>query len=557
MRFRLATLSVSVLFLVLCGCGDGDNGTVTEICPLDDSPLGWAEASSLNNEAIVLMDQDEVGKAILIFKELAERTSGLFVPRFNLAIGWLNAQNVDREAREAEMVESESLLREVMKEFPDRVEAPYSLAVLLEHMGRDQVEIERLYQRALELAPSHPECLYRMGKFYFQKRPPELEKAEALLQRALELEGHFASAWNTLFATYHRLKKKDQAKAAMDAFSFYSDSLPEQGKKLSLVYNFMGEYGCCIRQLDMQPASGNEVKPELSFAPQESRLAIPKSNPKGFSSSPTAADLDQDGNLEIFHHGKLYTWDGKTFRDSTATWGLGDLTGSKGGVFADLDHDQDLDLIAFGSFGIKTLLNQGKTLIETKLLPLSSKPIDSVQVADLDHDGDIDVVTSDSVYSNLRPTIYEAENVTRPAFKTIPWTEIDPEGSSYEHIVLVDVDRDGDLDVIRSSSTVPAVLLLNDRLWRFHRIKEIPLGGVRGPIAMADINQDGLPDILASGDAPKGFEAKTLLNGFPAAFKQMSWSSDFTSASRLVAADVDNDGRPDLLSVGENRKVAV
>ncbi len=561
MKHPHISLLLLVLFGILVSCGEGKK---EEEPAGETSPFTVADAHRLNTEAILHMDQDDVAGAIPMFRTLCEETQNLFVPRFNLAIALLNAQNIDRKARKAEMDESESLLRQLMEEFPDRVEAPYSLAVMLEHLGRDPVEIEELYALALRLAPASPDCLYRLGKFYYQKRNPDLEKAEALLKRALELEGHFAGAWNTFFGTLKRRGKRDVAKEAMKTFMLYSDSLPEQSKRLSLVYNFMGTYASCVRELDLP--FNYESSPQVSInfeSPPKTGGQKPRTTTLV---SPSAHDIDGDGKSEFIMEGQVFVPKGNELIDVSKLWNLPENQGVLGSLIGDLNHDKQQDILLFGNSGITSLISNGDHLVNTRLWQNHESATADVQIADVDHDGDLDIVSSLGIYTNLRPTIYENAKEGKTAFRFMSWTKLHPEALGYPYTSLIDIDRDGDLDIIRSSETKDAIILINNRLWRFQLLKETPLSGVRGPLSLADFDQDGRQDIFVPGPCSpstrmSGKNVRVMLNRFPAPFVPVyvKASPSINSKGTLIPSpyDLDNDGDYDIVLTSRKGEVFV
>ena len=66
-RSALLPLLALLALVLISGCGEGKE---------DDAkpgPLTWEEAVVLNNRGVALMDQQRIGEAIKIFREITER----------------------------------------------------------------------------------------------------------------------------------------------------------------------------------------------------------------------------------------------------------------------------------------------------------------------------------------------------------------------------------------------------------------------------------------------------------------------------------------------------
>ncbi len=122
--------------------------------------------------------------------------------------------------------------------------------------------------------------------------------------------------------------------------------------------------------------------------------------------------------------------------------------------FVDLDNDGDLDaLINSGEYGsILYYENQG-TADEANFMPVEENPFDGLEVlgismGDLDGDGDLDLITA--TYEG--GDILFVENIgtaESPEFSISSETVIPP--TPYTIYTMVDMDQDGDLDLVGSS----------------------------------------------------------------------------------------------------------
>ena len=219
---------------------------------------------------------------------------------------------------------------------------------------------------------------------------------------------------------------------------------------------------------------------------------------------------------------------------------------------ADMDGDGDVDLmVRGGTFAPVTLFVQEENGVFTPTVELffGTEPITNFILQDMDQDGLMDVLfrAGDSVDRDLYwkrnlggsfgpevllNTYYLAENLP---------------------ITLADVDGDGDMDHLVSSPNVG---------WRrndgssFSAHITIDASITRGPMALADLNGDGLNDVIAAnGDA---YNAKWYRNNGNTTFTaQPDLPTSLDDAVQIHPQDLDNDGDLDLVINGAFNAIAV
>ena len=120
-------------------------------------------------------------------------------------------------------------------------------------------------------------------------------------------------------------------------------------------------------------------------------------------------DYDNDGFLDLLAvgadgRGNLFrNTGGKRFTNATAKERVGDLGGARKAVFADLDHDGDLDLVAVGPQGLRALRNNGDGGFAEATAEFGFvTPGDARDIvfADFDDDGRMDLFVSRERASN-------------------------------------------------------------------------------------------------------------------------------------------------------------
>jgi hypothetical protein len=214
-----------------------------------------------------------------------------------------------------------------------------------------------------------------------------------------------------------------------------------------------------------------------------------------------AADVDNDGFLDVFYGAKLFHNDGAfNFVDITVDAGLSSLPFTGMVALADIDNDGDLDLAASRQNGANTMLyrNDGtghfmdiSANSSVGLLPSAV----GISFGDVDNDGDQDM--------------YIAAGFTRPnylflndgsGYFTDFTAESETGSTNYSRgSNFLDIDNDGDLDLIVANENTNAQLFINDGAGHFTDASEtsgIDDGRGKAGSAMAgDFDRDGDLDV--------------------------------------------------------------
>ncbi|PWT87304.1 MAG: hypothetical protein C5B55_14975, partial [Blastocatellia bacterium] len=220
----------------------------------------------------------------------------------------------------------------------------------------------------------------------------------------------------------------------------------------------------------------------------------------------------------------------------------------------DFNYDFKTDLVLAGAGGLK-LLKQGDkgkftdVTAETKLPPTTlSGSYEGSWAADIDADGDLDIVLSNQ---GQPPTVLR-NNGDGSFAELHPFAGV----SGLSAFVWADFDEDGDPDAaIIDNAAAGATghhlhLFSNERNGQF-RERSLPsqLATVRA-IAAADVNQDGILDLLALQDdgAIIRISDKDAQTWDVATIASLSDISKFGDKHlNLLALDLDNNGANDLL----------
>lgn len=232
----------------------------------------------------------------------------------------------------------------------------------------------------------------------------------------------------------------------------------------------------------------------------------------------------------------------------------------------DLDGDGDLDL-AVAQFGYdqgetRWLENRGDWRFESHIVQSLSGGINAV-IADADQDGDLDIV---SLISQEWEEIYVLANDGHGVFtpQRVFGAANEDFGSSW--VSVVDLDRDGDVDILYSNGDAFDYAPPKGRNWNgvqwlentgrlkftYHRIADYP--GASSPQA-ADVDGDNDLDIVvvsAYNDwvRPTAQSLVWFQNDGAMGFTMRDLANTPTHLLTLAIGDLNADGLPDLVTGG-------
>ncbi len=263
-----------------------------------------------------------------------------------------------------------------------------------------------------------------------------------------------------------------------------------------------------------------------------------------------ATDLDNDGDMDVLSA----SFD--AFAGMEIAWYENEGNGSFGtehilniddwGPPFDLDSDGDMDILS--SFRLAWLENDGDGDFEAEhIITFTSNYATAVYTADMDNDGDIDVISDIAWHRNDG----QGHFGTTQIIATYP-------ASSICHVT--DLDNDGDMDVLSTSlldypMRSKAAWYENDGNGSFGPYQVITIDSIFPySIFAVDLDNDGDMDVLSAStdylnyydydyeiacyknDGNGNFGAKQLI------------TTDILYATSVFAADLDNDGDMDVLS---------
>lgn len=290
----------------------------------------------------------------------------------------------------------------------------------------------------------------------------------------------------------------------------------------------------------------------------------------GLNAYPAFADIDGDGDYDLLFGRDLQTlvYYRNTGTKQSPVWtinatvfgGVESNTYWKQPALADIDKDGDIDLVYGTSNGILyTYRNTGTTTAPAfqyypdylKVIKINASG-GTASLADFDGDGDNDLISGnwDGKF------IYFINDGTPevPVFKQVsaPFSNI--KVGSYSTPVFVDIDNDGDYDIVSGAMDGKVYLYINNNgtfTQNTTMFGTIDIGWQSIP-SFADLNGDGHLDLLVGAES--GSQTKFYLNDGNNVFTEnttMFTGVTFPNYGRPTLADIDNDDDFDLI-IGDN-----
>jgi hypothetical protein len=276
---------------------------------------------------------------------------------------------------------------------------------------------------------------------------------------------------------------------------------------------------------------------------------------------PALGDVDGDGDLDLvvanWGQDRLLRNDGRgKFTDVTTAQLPVDAGSTNEIALGDVDRDGDVDLVlARGQRQQRLYLNDGKghfTDVTATRMPVDTFDATSLALVDVDRDGDLDVVFG----CFMPPQNHLYLNDGKGKFTDVTASQL-PVDSAWSHFVAVgDVDRDGDLDLaFANGANKQNALYLNDGKGRFTDVTATHLpvdhDANRG-VVFGDLDGDSDLDLVFASGQPTRTICLYLNDGKGRFTDGTAGRLPTTpSASAVAVADLDEDGDLDIVFTSE------
>jgi cysteine-rich repeat protein len=255
-------------------------------------------------------------------------------------------------------------------------------------------------------------------------------------------------------------------------------------------------------------------------------------------------DVDDDGDLDLVWSAdgalQVAQRSGAALRDRNA---IADVTGTL--LPTDLDGDGGTDLLLAGLTSRGLLLGgDGATFVDVPGVPALPFDVVASAVGDIDGDGDDDVFLQLPLEDTCRLFINEGDD----GYTEI---EIPGDGVGFNTMQIVDINDDAIPDLVQNIGGFR--VLLHDGNYNFTVGATVAVGvtGPQGNLIFADLDGDGLPEAIAQSPRFNAFPAGRIViarntdNGTFAA--PVTLVGDFESEG-LAVGDFDGDDIVDLIT---------
>jgi Tfp pilus assembly protein PilF len=530
----------------------------------------------LRVRGLALLENEQPVEAEAVFRELARRVVDDPLPHANLAVALLRQQK-HAEARAA--------VERALALAPRSADLLALQAEVLRWSGDPAAGLAAA-ERAAAAAPESPRVQFLLLDLAGVARDPAAERAaDAALSALSRLRPENLHV--LLRAGQRALARDDRAEASrlflrVRELLFQAPSIAEttlaallealadgrldaaraQALRLENVLKISPGYQQSLAEL----STGLQGTPLLRFASEPPRASFGAPVPVRFAgrrldARPTvgrgivAADLDGDERIDL---ARLRGGGATCLEVRLAARELepGDCLPAPGAVglaLLDLDNDGTLDLVAYGPRTLHLFRGRGEGRFEAVAAGagLSEGGAAALAAFDFDLDGDLDLVVAGgrSGWELYRNSLSGAfERIGAHALRETPASDV-------RALAVTDLDRDGALDLLVATGT--GVRWLRNR-WQGELAAD-PAGehAVTGLAALvaADLGQDGQPEVVLAGEG--GIEILARRSGRLEANRTRLPAEARRPFGTVIAFDADNDGRLDLAAAGPEGVVAL
>ena len=267
------------------------------------------------------------------------------------------------------------------------------------------------FARVLELDPQDAGAMINLGQIHAQDRRER--DAIPLFRAAVAIEPANATALYSLGQALVRTGAADEGARVLKDF----ERIRESGAAItySQTYLEQGRYAEAVTATGLEADLVDAATPEVRFSDQTQSWG----GTAAALGALTLADIDRDGDLDLItgrDQGiQVSAWNSGRFTDAAAPIAPAGVVGV---VAADLDNDERPDLLALHARGLS--LYQQSFIRRVCALPHSAAPdggelrsastFRTAAMLDVDHDGDLDVLAGGPVTPGSSSTLQLFQN---------------------------------------------------------------------------------------------------------------------------------------------------
>ncbi|HSQ00403.1 MAG TPA: VCBS repeat-containing protein [Candidatus Dormibacteraeota bacterium] len=228
--------------------------------------------------------------------------------------------------------------------------------------------------------------------------------------------------------------------------------------------------------------------------------------------------------------------------------------GTRAVALGNIDGDPALDILALNSRSNSLSIFRGAgggAFTPAEILPTGASPQD-LKLVDLDGDAKLDLVIAES---NEDAVAVRLGNGDRTFDAATPYAT----GTSPTRLAVGDLDDNGTLDIVASNARSGDVTLLRgDGKGGFGGGRSYVADAEPQALTLADLNDDGLLEpVVATQGGDGGATVAVLRNRGAGVLQAVEDIAAGNGPSALAVADVTDDGLPDLLATGDQGNVII
>ena len=459
-----------------------------------------AEDLAEHNRGVAHMGRFDFERAAPVFEGLAQKHPNWVDVYVDYGIARLNRSRPDKK----DLQVARDVMDDALRRIPGHMRATQLSAILLMYRGKYADAIPR-FEDVATRDPEDANAACFAAECHLQL--DAAAKAESWYRKAIERDGYLRTAWYGLFRA---LQAQGRAEEGQPAFETYKrlEANP-QARYAEIKYTRMGPHGMVDPIL--LPGSVAERPQGAVFAPVTALATGDEAaDAVGWRRSTTAADLDGDGQVDL-HIAGMGKGDGRSVVllrrgngfEAQPAHPLSTATNVRSALFGDVDNDGRTDayLCRGGTNELWLRDEQGGWVRAPAAAGAGGGAHDTRGGAllDIDHDGDLDLVLLHAD-APLEVLVNKLDGTFGPLPKDAGLS-----GRSEPAVGLIagDLDRDRDLDLIVLHASGGHAAYRNERLWRW-----VPMPGLDAllgsPIqagVVTDTDADGRPELIVGSDA--------------------------------------------------------
>ena len=504
-------------------------------------PNAREDAYRANNIGVALLEQYKYKEAADAFRRALQLEPDLALARINLGIALFNIPDLPAALKELEAASAAA---------PSAPQPHYVLGLAAKTQNRPEEAIAS-FQKVLSIDAEDVGANVNLGQLYSAQR--KYTEAIAVLRKAVAAEPYNQTALYNLGTALLRSGQREEGQKVITQFQELRQR--GTGTTLGTAYLEQGRYAEAIASTGAEPELVDKRTPEVVFTDATVSVLPAGDWPANEATGGAALlfDYDGDGDLDLLEvagtRQRLLRNDRGKFADVTAQSGALSKSATGPGIAAiagDFDNDTRPDLFILRA-GTGTLYhNDGNgsfsDVTAAAKIPPSPESSTTAAFVDVDHDGDLDLVIAGQGQLLLRNngdgTFTDQTTAAKLVDKVLA-----------RSIVPTDFDNRRDIDLL-IASTDKVALWRNMRDGTFRDVaSEVGLA-VKGAtnVAVGDVNKDGFTDFyFGSPNDTAGYFA--LSNGKERF--QLTRAEGGSSASQFI--DYDNDGLLDLVSIVQSQ----